>query len=231
MNHWNTLNLACSSATIRDGLVDPQQLGTVQAPSQLSVAAQASKASVVIVSIGANDIHWSALTALCAAADACDDRASTAYFQQQIAGFATDYYELLGDLAALPQHPRVLINEYYNPFGEDVDCLKPQGITAAKAKILQSRLDGLNTVLRQGARTFDFTDVAQHFEGHQLCSDQSFVQGLDADAPLHPNAAGELAIALADQQALTEATPSPSPSPNGTATGAGTPSSTGTPTP
>ncbi|MFC1413138.1 GDSL-type esterase/lipase family protein [Streptacidiphilus sp. N1-12] len=215
VNGWNTLNLACSSATIRDGLLGPQQLGTAEAPSQLSVAAQAAKASVVIVSIGANDIHWSALTALCAAADACDDRASTAYFQQQIAGFATDYYQLLGDLAALPQHPRVLVNEYYNPFGENVDCLKSQGITTAKAKILQSRLDTLNTVLRQGAGTFDFTDVPQHFEGHQLCSDQSFVQGLDANAPLHPTAAGELAIALADQQALSKPPPTP-PTPSAT---------------
>ena len=212
VNHWRVLNLACSSATIRDGLLNPQQLGTVEAPAQLSAAERATKASVVIVSIGANDIHWSALTALCAAADACDDQASTAYFNQQIAGFTTDYYQLLHDLSVLPQHPRVLVNEYYNPFGENLDCLRAQGITAAKARTLQSRLAELNSVLRKGAQTFDFTDVQQHFEGHQLCSDQSFVQGPDADAPMHPTAAGELAIALADQQALEQAlTPSSSP--------------------
>lgn len=226
-NNWNTLNLACSSATIRDGVLGSQQLGTREAPSQLSMAMRADKAGVVIVSIGANDIHWSALTALCAAANACDDQASSAYFQQQIAGFATDYYELLGDLAALPQHPVVLINEYYNPFGENLDCLKAQNITAAKAKTLQSRLDDLNTVLRQGAETFDFTDVQQHFDGHQLCSDQSFVQGPDANAPLHPTAAGELAIALADQQALSRAvaaTPRPTPSSTSSSTSSPTPS-------
>ncbi|MEU3278637.1 GDSL-type esterase/lipase family protein [Streptomyces antibioticus] len=202
-NNWNTLNLACSGATIRDGILGPQQRGTTDVPPQMSVAVKATEASVIIVSIGANDIHWSTLTALCAAANACDDKASTAYFRQQIAAFTTAYYDLLGNLAALPQHPRVLINEYYNPFGENVDCLKDQHITATKAKVLESRLDELNSVLRQGAQTFDFTAVPQHFDGHRLCSDQPFVQGPDANAPLHPNAAGELAIALADQQALT----------------------------
>ena len=211
-NNWNTLNLACSGATIRDGLLGPQQRGTTQVPPQLSSALGATKASVIIVSIGANDIHWSTMTALCAAANACDDRASTAYFQQQLAGFTTAYYDLLDNLAALPQQPRVLINEYYNPFGENVDCLKDQNITAAKAKILKSRLDELNSVLRQGAQTFNFTAVPQHFDGHRLCSDQPFVQGPDANAPLHPNAAGELAIALADQQALSRtSTPAPTP--------------------
>ncbi|WP_416986037.1 SGNH/GDSL hydrolase family protein [Streptomyces sp. T028] len=217
-NNWNTLNLACSGATIRDGLLGPQQRGTTEVPPQLSAALKATKASVTIVSIGANDIHWSTLTALCAAANACDDKASTAYFQQQIAAFTTDYYDLLGSLAALSQHPRILINEYYNPFGENVSCLKDQHVTAAKAKILKSRLDELNSVLRQGAQTFGFTSVPQHFDGHRLCSDQPFVQGPDANAPLHPNAAGELAIALADQQALTRTgTPPTTPSPSTTA--------------
>ncbi|WP_432199021.1 SGNH/GDSL hydrolase family protein [Streptomyces sp. bgisy027] len=217
-NNWNTLNLACSGATVRDGLLGPQQRGTTEVPPQLAVALKATKASVIIVSIGANDIHWSTMTALCAAAKTCDDKASTAYFQQQINAFSADYYDLLDNLAALPQHPRVLINEYYNPFGERLDCLKNQNITTAKTKTLKYRLDELNSVLRQGAQTFGFTAVPQHFDGHRLCSKQPFVQGLDANAPLHPNAAGELAIALADQQALSR---------TGTSTGTGT----GTPTP
>ncbi|WP_063764958.1 SGNH/GDSL hydrolase family protein [Streptomyces aureus] len=217
-NNWNTLNLACSGATIRDGLLGPQQRGTTEVPPQISAATKATKASVIIVSIGANDIHWSTLTALCAAADACNDKASTAYFQQQTAAFTADYYDLLGNLAALPQHPRVLINEYYNPFGENVGCLKDQRVTASKAKVLESRLEELNSVLRQGAQTFGFTAVPQHFDGHRLCSDQPFVQGPDANAPLHPNAAGELAIALADQQALTRTSTSPAtPTPNSAA--------------
>jgi hypothetical protein len=50
--------------------------------------------------------------------------------------------------------------------------------------------------------TFGFTPVQPRFDGHELCTSQPYVQGLRDNAPLHPTAAGELAIALADQQAL-----------------------------
>ncbi len=211
VNGWQVLNLACSGATVRDGVLGVQVAGGRVAPPQLAVAQRAGAASVVIVSIGANDVHWSALTALCASAPACDDRASTAYFQKQLATFAQDYDALLQQLAALPQHPAVLVNEYYNPFGPSVSCLRNKKLTEAKAQVLGDRLDAVNTVLREGARTFGFTAVRQHFTGHELCSVEPFVQGLDAQAPLHPTASGELAIALADQQALYHLRASPSP--------------------
>ena len=60
-------------------------------------------------------------------------------------------------------------------------------------------------MLTEGAQTFGFTAVHPSFEGHELCSSQPYVQGLHDAAPLHPTAAGELAIALTDQQALTKA--------------------------
>jgi hypothetical protein len=60
-------------------------------------------------------------------------------------------------------------------------------------------------VLAQGAQVFGFTAVDPPFAGHQLCSAGSYVQGPGDPAPLHPTAAGELVIALADQQALPQA--------------------------
>jgi hypothetical protein len=59
-------------------------------------------------------------------------------------------------------------------------------------------------VLASGAKTFGFTAVVPDFSGHELCTAQPFVQGLHDNAPMHPNTAGELAIALADQQALSK---------------------------
>jgi len=43
------------------------------------------------------------------------------------------------------------------------------------------------------------------FTGHELCTAHPYVQGPGDPAPLHPTADGELAIALADQQALPTA--------------------------
>ncbi|MBC2904750.1 GDSL-type esterase/lipase family protein [Streptomyces cupreus] len=159
-------------------------------------------ASVVIVSVGANDVRWSDLVRLCAAAPSCDDRASTAFFQNRLARFALDYRRLLHNLAALPHRPAVLVSEYYDPFGPDVDCLGKDGLTQQKVQVLRSRLTALNAVLRQGAETTGFTTVKPNFAGHELCSDQPCVQGAADRAPLHPTDAGGLAIALADQQAL-----------------------------
>ncbi|NUR60615.1 MAG: SGNH/GDSL hydrolase family protein [Catenulispora sp.] len=202
VNNWNVLNLACSGATIRTGLLGPQQAGQITATPQLAELERAPKALVVIVGIGADDLHWADLTRLCAASPNCDDRATDAYFQQQMAQFVLDYRDLLTQLAALPNHPTVIVNQYYDPFGPDLSCLAPLGVTSGKVDALRSRLNQLNTALRQGADAAGFISVQPSFAGHTLCSSQSFVQGPKDRAPLHPTAAGELAIALADQQAL-----------------------------
>jgi hypothetical protein len=141
---------------------------------------------------------------LCGAVDACDDRALTAYFQRSLDDFAQDYYELLRQLAALPGDPIVLINGYYAPFDPRLDCLESLGLTREKLEVLLSRLDALNAVLANGAATFGYRSVEPDFGGHELCTDQSYVQDLDDAAPLHPNARGHLVIALADERALLE---------------------------
>jgi hypothetical protein len=206
VNTWNVLNLACSGATIQNGLLGVQVFGNGQvAPSQLVEAERATHAKVIIVSVGADDVEWSIMTRLCVASIVCNDKVSSAFFAEQIGAFTRSYYQLLDDLAGLPGTPAVLVNEYYSPFGTDLSCLARYGITSAKEKVLLSRLGQLNTVLAQGAQTFGFGVADPPFTGHELCTADPYVQGPGDPAPLHPTAAGELAIALADQQALTKA--------------------------
>lgn len=218
-NNWNVINDSCGGATIKNGLLGPQVLydGEV-APPQLPEAAAATHAKVVIVSVGADDLQWSVMTRLCAAAKVCNDKVSSAYFSQLLGSFTRGYYELLSDLARLPQHPAVLVNQYYSPFGSSIGCLARYGMTPAKEKVLLSRLGELNTVLSEGAGAFGFGVAAPRFTGHELCTPDSYVQGPSDPAPMHPDAAGELAIALADEQALpglspAVVTPTPSQSP------------------
>lgn len=202
VNGWRVLNLACSGATIAHGLLGPQHRHGLVVPSQVATAGRASNASVVIVSVGANDLGWGHMLAYCAVAPSCDDRATTAYFQQQLASFSKNYLELLSRLAALPSHPRVIINRYYNPFGAQPQCLDNLGYTPAKLTVIDSRLNALNTVLAKGATQFGFTSPQPDFHGHELCTAQSYVQGMKSPAPFHPTALGEFAIALADQAVL-----------------------------
>lgn len=209
-NQWSVLNLACGSATIANGLIGPEVLYDGQiAPPQLPRAEAATRARLIIVSVGADDLSWSVLTQLCAASAVCDDKVSAAYFAQLLDSFTRNYYELLSDLDRLGSHPAVLVNEYYAPFGASVGCLRRYGVTPAKATVLLSRLGQLNTVLAQGASLFGFGVAVPRFAGHELCTADPWVQGPADPAPLHPNASGELAIALADQQAFTTLVPSP----------------------
>lgn len=202
VNEWNVDNLGCSGATIERGILGPQFAGDRWIPPQLGVAKRAVAAEVVIISIGANDLRWSTLVRLCGASDTCDDRALTAFFQRSLDDFTQDYYELLRQLAALPGDPLVLINQYYVPFDTEVGCLASSGLTSEKVGVLLDRLDTLNTVLANGAETFGHSAIKPDFSGHGLCTDQSYVQGPDDPAPLHPNARGHLVIALAVERAL-----------------------------
>ena len=204
VNDWTVDNLGCSGATIEHGVLGAQTAGGRRVPPQLAVAKRATAPEVVIVNIGANDMHWSTLVFLCGAADPCDNRALTAYFQRSLEDFTQDYYELLRQLATLPGDPLVLINRYYVPFDPELDCLEGLGLSREKIDVLLERLATVNQVLANGAETFGYRSVQPDFEGHELCTDQSYVQGPDDPAPLHPNARGHLVIALADERALLE---------------------------
>jgi lysophospholipase L1-like esterase len=204
VNDWNVENLGCSGATIDRGLLGPQQRGDRRIAPQLAVAKRVADPEAIIVNVGVNDMHWSTLVFLCGASDSCDNRALTAFYQRSLDDFTQDYFQLLRQLAAIPGDPIVLINQYYVPFDPALDCLTELGLTAAKVESLLDRLDTVNEVLANGAETFRFRSVRPDFGGHELCTDQSYVQGPDDAAPLHPNARGQLVIALADERALLE---------------------------
>jgi len=204
-NGWEVTNLACSKATMRTGLLGPEPSLSMTLPPQVGEPA-VSKADLVIVSIGANDVDWTNILRICSVSDNCANSAEQAYFQQQLAHFSTDLLQLVAALQQLPRHPGVIINQYYDPFPDDISCLANRGITKDKQQTLQSDLAALNAVLAAGAKAAGFSTVGPDFTGHGVCSTYPYVQGLDAVAPLHPTAAGQMAIALADEYA-TRAVP------------------------
>jgi lysophospholipase L1-like esterase len=200
-NGWQVTNLACSRATIRSGLLGSQPSRSRTLPPQLAQSA-VTKADLIIVSVGANDVSWASILQICAVTDDCANSAEQAYFQQQLATFSTDLLQLVAALQQLPNHPGVIINQYYDPFPDNVSCLTDSGLTAAKQKVLQSDLAALNSLLAASAKAAGFSTVKPDFSGHGVCAAYPYVQGLTDPAPFHPTAAGQMAIALADQYAL-----------------------------
>jgi lysophospholipase L1-like esterase len=229
---YRTLNLACSGATIRSGLLGPQSAGGMTLPAQVGVLESIPSASVVIVSVGANDVDWTDALSYCYGMPACNDQASDQLFQSYLDAFKIQYTQLLQQLGGLPSHPVVVVNLYYDPFGDTFDCpaLQDPQATAGgppgygfgpdpgqhnqaekittKIDPLESERTRLNAVLRAGAEAFGDLVAEPRFDGHALCSAQPWVQGLKDPNPFHPTAAGELAIAAADIAVL----PPPAPS-------------------
>ncbi|HET8561678.1 MAG TPA: GDSL-type esterase/lipase family protein [Marmoricola sp.] len=203
-NGWHVTNLACSDATIAEGVLGPQEHNGQLMPAQISDPA-VGKASVVILSIGANDVEWGNLLRVCAVSPTCDDKAARAYFQQHLASFSAEYLQLLSDLQLLPNHPQVVVNLYYAPIEPDDDCLEQAGVTTEKQQSVLTTLSALNSILEKGAEAASFQIARPDFSGHGVCSDSPYVQGLRDYAPFHPNASGELAIALSVEHALQAA--------------------------
>ena len=223
------LNLACSSATITHGLLGPQLRASQALPAQIGVLKSITSASTVVVSIGANDMGWSDFLRYCYGLARCDDQASESLFQSRMDAFRIQYAQLLQELADLPGKPKVIVTAYYDPFGKTFDCPQltdparpnpaPSGYgfsadpgggatqdqkIATKIEPLRSELAQINAVLGSGAGAFGFTLAQPEFQGHELCSEQPWVQGLSDPAPFHPNAAGELAIAAAALPLLSQ---------------------------
>ncbi len=200
-NGWKVTNLACSGATIRNGILGPQETAGRTLPPQLDHPA-VTKADLIVLSIGANDVHWNVMLALCAVTQDCSNKAQQAFLQQQLSGFSRDLLQLLSQLQLLDNHPIVVVNQYYDPLPGDVSCLDSHGMTEAKKHTLENDLSALNTILAKGAKAAGFRTATPNFDGHGLCADQSYVQGIEAKAPFHPTASGQLAIALAVENAL-----------------------------
>ncbi len=104
-NGWRVLNLACDGATISHGLLGPQAHNGQTLQPQLAVAERAGRASIVIISVGADDLNWAAEVKYCSTTPNCDDKATTAYFQQQLAEFSKNYLDLLSLAGRAAQPP------------------------------------------------------------------------------------------------------------------------------
>lgn len=109
MAHVSVLNLACSSATAAAGLLGPQPAGGLTLPPQVGVlqsVQSVQSASVVVVSVGANDVGWSDFLRYCYGLPRCDDEAGDRLFRSRLDAFKIQYAQLLQQLSDLPARRR-----------------------------------------------------------------------------------------------------------------------------
>lgn len=190
--------VACSGATAGD-LVTEQHLSDTSRDiePQLNRAFAGGTPSLMTITAGANDMHWTYFLRKCYVSS-CGTKTDKAASKALATALRLKLEYALGSIQRRSngQPPQVILTGYYKPLSKA--CTKQQNqVTSAELKWLNSQTDTLNSVISKAVRAHDsFAHYAAvSFSGHELCSKQPWVQGLQDAAPFHPTVAGQQAIA------------------------------------
>jgi lysophospholipase L1-like esterase len=221
-------DMSCSSAIIAD-MTAAQPTGDGTNPAQLG--ALSSGTALVTVSIGGNDIGLIDIVTKCTELDLvpalipgggsstltpCEDfytSGGTDQIRQRIRSVTGHLADTLTQIRERAPHARVYVVGYPDllPAGGG-GCGGALGITAGDIAFLNREEVRLNGALEQVARAAGdgYVDTYTPSQGHDACSAPAsrWLEPLlttSAAAPLHPNAAGERAMADAVVEAVKSA--------------------------
>lgn len=197
-----TLNFAaCSGATAGD-LSTQQRTDGPNPQRQIKTAFANGTPSLITVTAGANDIHWSDYIKKCYAMT-CGTKLDDATADTLIAAVRIKLTYFLTEvkarsLANQTAAPTVILTGYYNPISEQCETVTNGKITKAEADWIGSKVDRLNQAIQHATSGFSFAQyTAVDFTGHDICSSDPWVQSLNDSAPIHPTQTGQQAIANA----------------------------------
>jgi lysophospholipase L1-like esterase len=210
LKNWRVLNLACSAATISEGLMGPQSRGGQLLATQVGRVKQMSNVRAVFVTIGPNDLWWSRAIGLCYVLAVCNDNLTTPQYEALLEKLKWDYHDLLVELQNLRNgpdgtRPIIVINGSYDVVKNGDTCSNAKGMAQEKIAMLNSRNADLNQALQAGADLFGFVFVKPELK--TVCADLSDVPGPEIRMPdehdaLHPTGLGVTVIATGDVLAL-----------------------------
>jgi lysophospholipase L1-like esterase len=193
----NLLHLACSGAKVDEGIYGEQTRAGIGIPPQLDVAfATTASPTLMTATIGANDVRWTQFIRQCYAircGTSFDDVRAKVYR----ADLRIELFRMLHQVYTRSggSPPRVLVSGYYSPINT-TDCLTSNRITAEEVTWLKEQTASLNQAIQSIIPYFSFAQyVPIDFTGHELCSADPWVQGVEAEAPVHPTTTGQSAIA------------------------------------
>ena len=191
--------LACSGAKIDEGLYGSQDGIT----PQLDAAFSGGVPSLMTITIGANDARWTQFLRQCYYIK-CGYSVDTARSAAYLADLKLELNILLAKIHQKSDGnpPRILVNGYYNPFSSG-SCDEIQEITSREASWISGRVSAMNRSISSTVSKYSYASyVPISFRGHDLCSSDSWIQGLNASAPFHPTEQGQQAIAQANLKKL-----------------------------
>ncbi|SDE42556.1 SGNH/GDSL hydrolase family protein [Glycomyces harbinensis] len=173
---------ACSGA--RTGDVLASQLGGLSSGTDL-----------VTITIGGNDTGWAGVVQQCAYPYpwTCDSQidAAEAFIRDRLPAKLHAVYDAIESAAP---NAEVIVLGYPRLFNGE-QCNVITRISPAEQSALNAAADLLGDTIGQvaGSHGFDYVDVRDAFEGHAVCDDTEWVNGLSypISESYHPNAAGQ----------------------------------------
>jgi len=189
-------NLACTGASSQVGILGPQDVNGL-ATTQIDQLFELKKPDLITLTVGANDINWTSIISKCYM-ETCGDAADIAQTTAGILGVGTSIADILERIKSNYENspPVVIVTGYYQVFpAGDTSCASLRGVAAAEREWWRSQEDRLNSTIRDTVGRYPFARFAPvDFNNHELCSDNSWVQGFRDTAPFHPTKDGQKAI-------------------------------------
>lgn len=189
------IHVACGGATAGD-LVTGQGVTGRNIGPQLDTAFAHGTPSLVTITAGANDMLWGDFLRKCASST-CGTSFDTATTDTLRAAYKIKLDFVFSEIQRRSngQPPTVVVTGYSNPISNYCKT-RQQMVSPAEINWLNSQRDLLNKSIREVAARYSFVKYASmNFDSHSLCSPATWWQGLNDPAPLHPNDAGQQAIA------------------------------------
>lgn len=191
------IHRACSGATTRD-FYTRDWTPSPSIPSQLSVAFAGGTPGLITMTSGANDVRWLGFLQNCYRRD-CATTASTDTFNASLRVLEgrLDYVFRQIQYRSEGSPPPLIITGYYDPASPACSGLTPS-ITSAEIAWISGGVARLNQTIQNVASRYAFARFAEvDFAGHDICSDDPWVQGLGNPQPFHPTLEGQQVMARA----------------------------------
>lgn len=196
---YKLVSVACSGASLQAGLIGSQTVRDQTIESQLAQLFKQPDPALITITAGVNDINWTAILRDCYTGT-CGGTAQTTQVSERLQTVSLDMQSLI---ASVQDHygasaPPIIVTGYYQLFPKNLvaNCTELTNIDDAERIWGRQLQDNINAAVRQGTQGFDNVSfVAPDFDNHELCTSDSWIQTVSSEAPFHPTADGQAALA------------------------------------